>query len=131
MLKRLAITSFVVLMFVVSATVASAQWRSLGTKEVTDRIEEDTFHVGAQRGQFSRLRFRVGRNPIQIQRMEINYTSGEKDEVELRNRIGANQYSRIIDVRGRNRYIRNVKFWWDAATLGPGRTTTVTLFARR
>ena len=130
MFKRLAVASFVVFLLAAGATVTSAQWRNLGTKEVTDRAEEDTFHISSARGQFSRLRFRVGRNPVRIQRMEINYASGEKDEIELRNLIGANRYSRIIDVEGRNRFIRNVKFWWEAASLGR-RSTTVTLFGRR
>ena len=130
MVKRLAIVSFVFVMFAAGATVASAQWRSLGTKEVTDRAEEDTFHISSAQGQFRRLRFRVGRNPVRIQRMEINYVSGEKDEIQVRRLIGANRYSRIIDVEGRNRFIRNVKFWWEAASLGR-RSTTVTLFGLR
>jgi hypothetical protein len=62
--------------------------------------------------------------------MEINYVSGEKDEIPLRNIIGANRYSRTIDVEGKNRFIRNVKFWWEAASLRR-RNTTVTLFGLR
>ena len=131
MLKRLAISSFIVLMFAAGATVSSAQWRNLGTKEVTNRAEEDTFHITSAQGQFRRLRFRVGRNPVRIMRMEVNYASGEKDEIPVRSLIGANRYSRSIDLADRNRFIRNVKFWWEAASLRRGRGTTVTLFGLR
>ena len=130
MFKRLAIASFIVFMFAAGATVTSAQWRNLGTKEVTDRAEEDTFHISSARGQFRKLRFRVGRYPVRIQRMEVNYASGEKDEIPVRRLIGANRYSRIIDLEDRNRFISNVKFWWDAAGLGR-RSSTVTLFGLR
>ena len=134
MSKRIVIASFIVVIFAASATVASAQgrgWRNLGTKEVTDRLEEDNFNIGAIRGQFTRLRFRVGRNPVRIERMVITYTSGERDEIQVAERIGAYRYSRIIDVEGQDRYIRNVRFWWSAASLGRRRSTTVTLFGRR
>ena len=134
MSKRIVVGSFIVIMFAAGATVASAQgrgWRNLGTKEVTDRLEEDNFDVRSYRGQFSRLRFRVGRNPVRIERMVITYTSGERDEIQIQERIGAYRYSRIIDVEGQNRYIRNVRFWWAAASLGRGRNSTVTLYGRR
>jgi hypothetical protein len=130
MFKRLAIVSFAVFLLAAGATVTSAQWRNLGTKEVTDRAEEDTYHISSMRGQFRWLRFRVGRNPVRIDRMQINYVSGESEDIPVKSLIGANRYSRIIDVEGRRRFIRDVKFWWEAASLGR-RSTTVTLFGRR
>jgi hypothetical protein len=130
MLKALVITSFVMLLFVISATSASAQWENLGSKEVTDRAESDTFRLATE-GQFRSLRFRVTRAPVRFYRMEVTYGNGETDRIALRSLIRAGGSSRVIDLKGRDRFIRTVKFWYEAASLGRGRRATVTLFGRK
>src|SRR5687767_9030682 len=53
MLKRLFVFSCVVFVFAVGASAVSAQnWVDLGTKEVKDRSEQDTWHVGKGKGDF-------------------------------------------------------------------------------
>jgi|SRR5215213_6433037 hypothetical protein len=130
MLKTFVITSFVALLFVVGATNASAQWENLGSKEVTDRAESDVFHLTGE-GQFRALRFRVARRPVRFYRMEITYGNGEKDNVQLRSLIKPGGSSRVIDVRGKDRFIRSVKFWYEAASVGRGQRSTITLFGRK
>ncbi len=129
MTRRLFIITFSVLLFAAGATVSSAQsWTNLGTKEVTDRAEQDTFHIRSTKGQFRKLRFLVGRNPIRFTKMEITYSNGDKDEKQIAFLVPAGRYSRILDVEGRDRFIRKVDFWYEAATLGPGRRSSITLF---
>jgi len=130
MLKLSVWTTVFAFLLIVGATDVSAQWENLGSKEVTDRAETDTFHLTGE-GQFRSLRFRVTRRPVRIYRMEITYANGEKDNVNLNALIGAGRYSRVIDVRGHDRFIRNVKFWWEAASLGRGQRATVTLYGRK
>jgi hypothetical protein len=130
MLKAFTLSIFFFLLFVVGAGNASAQWENLGSKEVTDRAETDVFHLATE-GQFRALRFQVTRRPVRFYRMEITYGNGEKDNIEIRDLIRAGGSSRVIDLKGRDRFIREVKFWYEAASLGRGRRATVTLFGRK
>ena len=130
MLKAFALAIFVFLLFVIGAGSASAQWENLGSKEVTDRAESDVFHLGTE-GQFRALRFQVTRRPVRFYRMEVTYGNGEKDNIELRSLIRAGGSSRVIDLKGRDRFLRSVKFWYEAASVGRGRRATVTLFGRK
>ena len=55
MFKALMISAIAIFLFAVSASEISAQnWKNLGTKEVTDQEESDTFHIGSTKGQFRR-----------------------------------------------------------------------------
>ena len=129
MYRTITVSVFVFLILVLAGN-ASAQWEDLGTKEVTDRAESDVFHLAAE-GQFRALRFRVTRAPVRFYRMEVTYGNGEKDNVELRSLVRAGGTSRVIDLQGRNRFLRSVKFWYEAASLGRGRRAAVTLFGRK
>ena len=129
MFKITTVIVFAFLIFI-SAGDASAQWEDLGSKEVTDRAESDVFHLATE-GQFRALRFRVTRAPVRFYRMEVTYGNGEKDNIELRSLIRAGGSSRVIDLEGRNRFLRSVKFWYEAASVGRGRRATVTLFGRK
>ena len=130
MLKALTLSIFFFLLFVVGAGNVSAQWENLGSKEVTDKAESDVFRLATE-GQFRSLRFQVTRRPVRFYKMEITYGNGEKDEIQIRSLIRAGGSSRVIDLKGRDRYIRSVKFWYEAASLGRGRSATVTLFGRK
>jgi len=130
MLKAFVIASFAFLLFVVGASSASAQWENLGSKEVTDRAESDVFHLAAE-GQFRSLRFRVSRAPVRFYRMEVTYGNGQTDQIQLKSLVRAGGSSRVIDLKGRDRFIRSVKFWYEAASIGRGRRAMVTLFGRK
>ena len=129
MYKPVMAMAFAFLLLVCAGTV-SAQWEDLGSKEVTDRAESDVFHLSTE-GQFRALRFRVTRAPVRFYRMEVTYANGEKDNIEIRSLIRAGGNSRVIDLRGRDRFLRSVKFWYEAASVGRGRKASVTLFGRK
>jgi hypothetical protein len=129
MYKTFTLVLFAFLIFVFAGNV-SAQWEDLGSKEVTDRAESDVFHLSTE-GQFRSLRFRVTRAPVRFYRMEVTYGNGQKDTIEIRSLVRAGRSSRVIDLQGRDRFLRSVKFWYEAASVGRGRRATVTLFGRK
>lgn len=128
MIKRVVLMTFVMFLFVAGTTVVSAQWENLGSKEVKDRSEQDTWHITAARGQFRKIKFAISRRPVRFYRCEITYTNGEKDNVELRSLIPAGGESRAIDLRGNDRFLSKVDIWYEAASAGRGRRSTVTLW---
>src|SRR5262245_25842747 len=132
MVKRLAIASFVVLIFSAGATVASAQrWVNLGTKEVKPRSEQDTWHISSLRGQFRQIRLTVAKAPIKVERLQIRYVSGQDEDKEVRQFIRAGGSTRNIDLDDRTRFLREVNVWYETASINPTRTARVTLWGRR
>jgi hypothetical protein len=128
MIKRAVLMTFVVFLLTAGTTVVSAQWQSLGSKEVKDRSEQDTWHITAAKGQFRKIKFAVSRRQVRFYRCEVTYSNGEKDNVELRSFIRAGGESRAIDLRGNDRYLSKVDIWYEAATPGRGQRSTVTLW---
>ncbi len=128
MIKRLFLLTFVMFLFTVGATAVSAQWEDLGSKEVKDRSEQDTWHITAARGQFRKIKLAVSRRPVRFYKVEITYTNGEKDNVEIRSLIPAGGETRAIDLRGNDRFLSKVDIWYEAASAGRGRRSTVTLW---
>ena len=129
MFKTLIISAVVVFLFAVNASATSAQnWKNLGTKEVTDQEESDTFHIGSTKGQFRALKFFVSRHAIRFYRIEVAYRNGETTPLEVKAVIKAGRESRVMDLPGKDRYIASVKFWYEAASVGKGQRSMITLY---
>lgn len=108
----------------------AAGWTKLGERVVSDRIDRDTIRVTAQRGSFTKLRFKVERRAVQFRDMKVHYANGDVQDVPLRDVVKAGERSRVIDLPGGNRVITKVTFVYDAQAFG-GRTATVKLYGRR
>jgi hypothetical protein len=104
-------------------------WVFLGQREVTDRLDHDRIVVTAERGDFIKIKLVVRRASVDFYRVVVHYANGGRQEVELRNTIPAGGETRAIDLRGGERVIRSVEFWYDANT-ARGRRAVVRLFGR-
>lgn len=107
-----------------------ADWVMLGERTVTDRVDHDLIVVTAARGDFTRIKLTVRRAAVDFHRVVVHFRNGENQEIEMRNTIPAGGETRAIDLRGGERVIRSVEFWYDARTIG-GRRAVVRLFGRR
>ena len=131
MLRKLIVISSVLFVLSAGAVVASAQWVDLGTKEVKDRSEQDTWHVGKGKGDFRRIKIAVGDRAVRFYRVKVTFENGQTQEVELRNLIPAGGESRAIDLNGNERFIDKVDIWYEAYTARRGRRSHVTLWGIR
>jgi len=132
MFKKLFLFSCVLLFIAIGATAASAQkWVDLGDREVKDKSEQDTWHVGKGKGEFNRLKVKVLERPVHFYRVRVTFENGGTQEVEVRNVIQAGGESRAIDLEGKNRFIDKVDIWYEAQTVRQGRRSHVVLFGIR
>ena len=115
----------------VAQTGRGPDWVLLGERVVTDKSDHDTIRVGRDRGSFTALKFDVRRHGVDFHRVVVHFANGEDQRVELRNSIPAGGETRVIDIDGANRIITSIDFWYDAKTLGRGRTATVRSLGRR
>ena len=114
-----------------AAALAGAQgrWELLGERTVTDRLDHDVIVVTAARGDFTAIKLGVRRAGVDFHRVVVHYANGGDQELELRATIPAGGETRVIDLRGGERVIRSVEFWYDARTIR-GRRAVVRVWAR-
>jgi hypothetical protein len=117
---------FVCLM-VFAASTPAAGWRYLGSRTVTDGQDHDTIAVTGTRGDFHRIRLAVRHAGVDFHRVVVHYGNGADEELEIRDTIPAGGSTRAIDLRGGDRVIQSVSFWYDAKTRG-GRKAVVSLY---
>lgn len=132
MLRRRAIWAALVMLgcAVSAAGAQSGRWELLGSRTVTDRADHDSVKVGADKGNFTAIKIEVQRRAVSFRRVVIRFRNGDDQKVELRDTIGANGESRVIDIDGRDRVIRSIDFWYDAQSLGRGGQATVRVLGR-
>jgi hypothetical protein len=87
-------------------------WVSLGRKTVTFRADRDLMEVRSGKETFSKLKIEVEGNDLEIEKMIVAYGSGASDEIAVRHSFKEGSRSRIIDLRGRDRSIVGITFFY-------------------
>ena len=109
-------------------TPAPGRWVFLGQSQVDGRLDHDKIHVGPGRGRFQRVQIRVDRAPIEFQRVVVHYGNGRSEELSIRHRIPAGGQTRAIDLRGNDRNIDSVEFFYSRGSWRAVRTPRVRLY---
>jgi hypothetical protein len=104
------------------------RWTYLGQAYVNGRGDRDRISVGRGRGRFQRIQIRVDRAPIEFYRVVVHYGNGRSEEVDVRQRIPAGGQTRAIDLRGDERAIDSVEFFYSRGRWGFGREPRVRLY---
>lgn len=132
MLRQFVVGLSVLFVLAAGAAVVSAQnWENLGSREVKDRSEQDTWHLGKGKGSFRKIKIAVRERPVRFYRLEVKYENGQKQDIEVRSLIPAGGETRAIDLDGTDRYIDEINVWYEAATVRRGRRSTVVLWGMR
>jgi hypothetical protein len=80
----------------------------LGTATFEPRPQRDVIEVGAQEGRFRGIRFEVRRSDVEILDLRVVYGNGSTDDLRVREVFRAGSSSRIIDLPGRRRAIKQI-----------------------
>jgi hypothetical protein len=104
------------------------QWTYLGQANVDGAMDHDRISVGPWRGRFQRIQIRVDRAPIEFQRVIVHYANGRSEEVHIRQRIPSGGQTRAIDLRGDERNIDSVEFFYSRGGWRYGRMPRVRLY---
>ena len=115
---------------VIDAVQARSEWVLLGEKTITDRLDHDTIRVTAARGNFRKIKFRVKRHAVEIYNITVYYGNGTSDDISTRQLIRAGGESRVIDLKGGDRVIKKIEFWYETKSLGRERAE-IKVFGRR
>lgn len=104
-------------------TAVGQKWEKLGTRVVDYKLDRDVIHVGAHDGAFRKLRVEVRGGAVNMHKMRVEYMNGESQEIPLRHNFSSRSASRIIDLKGNRRIIKNVYFFYDTKNLARSKAT--------
>ena len=97
------------------ATDAQAQrwdrdrWVELGCKQVAFvGADRDTIRVGRREGRFKAIRLSARGNDVEMLDLRVIYTNGAPDDIPVRSMIRQGSRTRPLDLRGRERAIRQI-----------------------
>jgi len=72
------------------------------------RVQRDTVNVGAQQGTFRALRMQVRQSDVEVLDLKVIYGNGAPDDIPLRRTFKAGSSSRVIDLKGAGRVIKQI-----------------------
>ena len=131
-LKKLVpvITVLLVVFVSLAASAQREKWIHLGDKHVDGHSDHDKISIGSSEGTFRQLQIRVREAPVDFQRVVVHFGNGADEELQFRERINAGGQTRPMDLRGSDRVIKSVEFWYEKANWHE-RRPTVELYGRR
>lgn len=105
------------------------RWIHLGDKHVDGHSDHDKISIGGSEGRFRQLQIRVREAAVDFQRVVVHFGNGEDEELRFREVIRAGGQTQPLDLRGYDRVIKSVEFWYEKAHWGE-RRPTVELYGR-
>ena len=115
MLKRIHVLGLLVVLM--SCTLASSaqryngRWEFLGQSHVDGKNDHDKIHVDRNET-FRAIQLGIKGGTIEFYRVVVHFDSGQDHDVQVKQRIRANEKTRPIDLPGDRRRIRSVEVWY-------------------
>ena len=84
-------------------------WTMLGTQTVAGRRDKDVFAVGGKKfGYMDQIRVVVKDSDLEMADLVVAFENGDKFEPKLKHIFKEGQRSKVIELPGANRYIKNI-----------------------
>ena len=113
-----------------SSPIAAQGWTLLGSAKVHGGSDHDEIFVTATRGDFTAIKLVVENEGIDFDRVVVHFANGGEDEMHIRNFIPAGGETRVLDLKGGDRVIRRVVFFYKSNPMTK-RKGKVVLYGRR
>lgn len=88
-------------------------WEYLGKRVVNWGLDKDVIAVGPNAVGYTKLKIRVTGGAVNMRKMVVTYGNGDKDNIPLQFHFHKGEDSRVIDLKGGKRQIKNITFWYD------------------
>ncbi|MDY8135831.1 DUF2541 family protein [Aquimarina sp. 2201CG5-10] len=118
-LQKLSLPSLLIVLFIISSsfTTNTVKWDHLGSRTVNYRLDKDVIKVTAKEGGFTKLKVKVTGGSLNMHKMIVQYGNGKKDVIKLKHNFSKRSSTRIIDLKGGKRVIRDITFFYDTKNL--------------
>ncbi len=114
-LQRISISSLLLILLIIGSSFSSTsvKWDHLGTRTVNYRLDKDVIKVTAREGGFRKLKINVTGGSLNMHKMIVQYGNGKKDVIQLRHNFSRKSATRVLDLKGGKRVIRDITFFYD------------------
>jgi hypothetical protein len=89
-------------------------WEKLGCQKVGFLVDHDVVRVGHRDGKFKAIRLDVGGNTVYMNDLKVVYGNGVPDDIPVRAEIRQGGQTRVIDLKGRDRFIDRIEMTYRA-----------------
>jgi hypothetical protein len=89
-------------------------WELLGCQSVGFLVDHDSVKVGRREGKFKAIRLEVSGNTVYMNDLKVIYGNGQPDDIPVRAEIRAGGRTRAIDLKGRDRAIKEINMTYRA-----------------
>lgn len=86
------------------------KWVKLGMRKVSKGADHDVLMVTANKGRFTKLKFKVTHSPVHISNIRIVFANGESQNFIINKNFPKGVSSRAIDLEGNKRIINKIVF---------------------
>lgn len=117
---RIITLIFVAIAFLSFETKAQ-NWEKLGMRAVNYGLDRDVIPVGAHEGAFTKIKIQVTGGALNMHRIKVEFMNGESQEIEVRHNFSKSSGTRVVDLNGNKRIIKNIVFWYDTKNLARAR----------
>ena len=113
----LAAAGAVTVMAAAPASAQSGNWRTIAYKTVSGGVDVDRINVPGGR-RWQQVRLCVFNAPLRMRDFDIRFDNGQRQDVRVRERIGAGRCTRNIDLNGRVRDVDWVRLRYEPIRRG-------------
>ena len=93
----------------ITVSVQARGWERIGERTVNFATDKDVIYCGLK-GKFKALKFKVTDAPVEFLSVDVEFATGEKQRIPIKQRIRAGGETRVIDLRGSRRIIKKIEF---------------------
>lgn len=107
---------FICLLIAASSNATFAQqgtWERLGSRRVDRKLDHDEIVVTWLEGAFDAIKIEVKGAPLNMHKCVVHFANGGEQEILTRHNFAQGSDSRVIDLKGNNRIINRISFWYD------------------
>jgi hypothetical protein len=101
------------------------KWEKLGIRKVNMTADHDVIMVTASKGFFTKLKFRVLKAPLFVKNVRVIFGNGTDKNITLNKVFAAGTETKIIDLSGNKRIIKQINFNYKTPRTGNGRSIVV------
>ncbi|MDH7445581.1 DUF2541 family protein [Aquimarina sp. 2201CG14-23] len=117
-IQKIALPLLVIIFFIGSSfTTNIAKWEHLGSRTVNYKIDRDVVKVTARDGAFKKLKIKVTNGSLNMHRLVVQYGNGEKQLIQVRKNFAKGGSTKLIDLKGNRRIIRDITFYYDTKNI--------------
>jgi len=98
----------------VAADKSLDTWTLLGTRTVDYTLDRDVIDFKESGEYFQTLKFIVKNGTLNMHKCTIHFVDGDSKVIELSDEMNKTNDGRILDMKGSNRKIEKVTFWYDS-----------------